>query len=269
MTTTEFLAGLPTYWRNQMLGDTIRYIIFSIGFWLIMWLALARPLRNRQIREQRAPGSQMRREFFYSLRSIMVFSTLMLLPSTAFHFGWWNGPKMARDWSMGWYIASFVLIVVAHDAYFYWAHRASHHPRLFRWVHRQHHRSHNPSPFTAYSFDLWEAVLMGSFVPIWVLLVPTPWDVVDLFALHQIVRNTLLHCGIEVMPARRNGRPLFDWLTTTTHHDLHHARAGWNFGLYFTWWDRWMGTEHPEYHRHFAAAVGRTPTKADAEPVLG
>ncbi|MEO0917088.1 MAG: DUF2147 domain-containing protein, partial [Pseudomonadota bacterium] len=39
--------------------------------------------------------------------------------------------------------------------------------------------------------------------------------------------------------------------TTVTHHDLHHAHAGYNLGLYFTWWDRWMGTEHPNYHDEF------------------
>jgi sterol desaturase/sphingolipid hydroxylase (fatty acid hydroxylase superfamily) len=159
---------------------------------------------------------------------------------------------------------SLVLMILAHDAYFYWVHRLAHHRRLFRRVHHRHHLSHNPTPFTAYSFDLAEAVLMGSFVPLWVLLVPTQWVVVDLFVLHQIVRNTLLHCGIEVMPARADGRPLFDWLTTTTHHDLHHGQMAWNFGLYFTWWDRWMGTEHPRYHARFAAAVRHPRATASA-----
>jgi sterol desaturase/sphingolipid hydroxylase (fatty acid hydroxylase superfamily) len=28
---------------------------------------------------------------------------------------------------------------------------------------------------------------------------------------------------------------------------MHHEHAPRNFGLYFTWWDRFMGTEHPEY----------------------
>lgn len=32
-----------------------------------------------------------------------------------------------------------------------------------------------------------------------------------------------------------------------THHDMHHASGNSNFGLYFTWWDRMMGTEHPQY----------------------
>jgi uncharacterized protein (DUF2147 family) len=113
----------------------------------------------------------------------------------------------------------------------------------------------NPSPFTAYSFDLGEAAVMASFVPLWVFLVPTPWGVTGLFMLHQIVRNTLGHSGYELMPPRSDGRPMFDFLTTTTHHDLHHAQAGWNYGLYFTWWDRLMGTEHPAYHARYAEAV--------------
>jgi hypothetical protein len=44
-------------------------------------------------------------------------------------------------------------------------------------------------------------------------------------------------------------RALFDFLTTVAHHDLHHGQARWNCGLYSTWWDRLMGTEHPDIMR--------------------
>lgn len=111
-----------------------------------------------------------------------------------------------------------------------------------------------PSPFSAYSFDLGEAAVMAIFVPLWVIAVPTPWPALGLFMLHQLARNTIGHSGYELMPATAAGRPMFDWITSTTHHDLHHER-GMNYGLYFTWWDRWMGAEHPEYHARFAAAV--------------
>jgi sterol desaturase/sphingolipid hydroxylase (fatty acid hydroxylase superfamily) len=60
---------------------------------------------------------------------------------------------------------------------------------------------------------------------------------------------------------------LFGWLTTVTHHDLHHAHAGTNFGLYFTFWDRIMGTEDPNYERAFALASGPHSTdERIAEP---
>ena len=115
----------------------------------------------------------------------------------------------------------------------------------------------NPSPFTAYSFDLGEAAINALFVPLWMIIVPTQWPVVGLFMLHQIVRNTIGHSGYELFPATRDGRPLLPWLTTVTHHDLHHAQAGWNYGLYFTHWDRWMGTENPQYMARFAQSVRR------------
>ena len=38
-----------------------------------------------------------------------------------------------------------------------------HRPRLFRRFHRRHHKQQHPSPFTAYSFDLREALLMVFF----------------------------------------------------------------------------------------------------------
>jgi sterol desaturase/sphingolipid hydroxylase (fatty acid hydroxylase superfamily) len=56
-------------------------------------------------------------------------------------------------------------------------------------------------------------------------------------------------------------------MTTVTHHDLHHARAGTNYGLWFTWWDRMMGTEDPTYYARFAEVIARRRgTVAQAEP---
>lgn len=245
-------------WLLNVTTDTSRYAVFAIGVWLVLWVILGPVLKRRKIREQAPPARQMVLEFLISLRSVMIFSTIGLLPFVLERAGWLPGPLIAANLGPAWFWISLALMIVAHDAYFYWAHRTMHDPRLFRRFHRRHHLSHNPSPFTAYSFDLAEAAVMASFVPVWVMIVPTPWPAVGLFVLHQIVRNTLGHSGYEVMPARRDGRPLVDWLTTTTHHDLHHAQAGWNYGLYFTWWDRWMGTEHPEYHARFAKAVRKT-----------
>jgi sterol desaturase/sphingolipid hydroxylase (fatty acid hydroxylase superfamily) len=251
------LADVAGQWLANMRTDLSRYAVFAVGVWLALWIVLAPLLRGRKIRAESPPAGQLRLEFLVSLRSIAIFSTIGLLTFLLERAGWLPGPTIAAQWGPLWFWASLALMIIAHDAYFYWCHRLMHDPRLFRRFHRRHHKSMNPSPFTAYSFDLGEAAIMGSFVPLWMMLVPTQWAVVGLFMLHQIVRNTLGHSGYELMPARSDGRPMFDWLTTTTHHDLHHAQAGWNYGLYFTWWDRIMKTEHPGYHARFAAAVRR------------
>jgi sterol desaturase/sphingolipid hydroxylase (fatty acid hydroxylase superfamily) len=59
--------------------------------------------------------------------------------------------------------------------------------------------------------------------------------------------------------------PWTGWIATTTHHDLHHS-SGHNFGFYFTFWDRWMGTEHPRYREAFREVTGRRRA-SEAQPV--
>jgi len=252
-------------WVANMTTDLGRYAIFAIGVWLVLWVLLAGVMACRKLRETTPPARQLVVEFLISLRSIAIFSTIGLATFGLERAGLLPLPHLAASWGPVWFVVSLSLIIVGHDAYFYWAHRLMHDPRLFRRFHRRHHLSHNPSPFTAYSFDLAEAAVMGTFVPLWMMVVPTPWPAVGLFMLHQIVRNTLGHSGYEVMPARRDGRPLLDWLTTVTHHDLHHLQGRWNYGLYFTWWDRLMGTEHPQYLARFAKAVGRSNAECAAE----
>jgi sterol desaturase/sphingolipid hydroxylase (fatty acid hydroxylase superfamily) len=255
-------------WLMNMETDLTRYAVFAVGVWLALWVLFAPILRGRKVRAESPPTKQLALEFLISLRSVAIFSTIGLFTFLLERFGLLPGPQIAASWGVPWFWASLALMIVAHDAYFYWAHRLVHHPRLFRVFHRRHHKSMNPSPFTAYSFDLGEAAVMASFVPLWMICVPTQWEATGLFMLHQIVRNTLGHSGYELMPARADGRPMFDWLTTTTHHDMHHAQAGWNYGLYFTWWDRLMGTEHPEYHAKFAAVVRKplAPKPANGAP---
>lgn len=49
--------------------------------------------------------------------------------------------------------------------------------------------------------------------------------------------GSLLTCGLRGSPA----------LNTVQHHDMHHRFPTRHFSLYFTHWDRWMGTLHPKY----------------------
>jgi sterol desaturase/sphingolipid hydroxylase (fatty acid hydroxylase superfamily) len=256
-------AHIGEIWLTSVLRETGRYAVLALIVWLALWVVLSVPLRARKIRQDSPTPGRMAVEFLVSMRSIALFATVAVVQTLLSRAGAYPLSHMAYQWGLAWFWPSLVLMIIGHDAFYYWSHRAMHHPRMFRAFHRRHHRSMNPSPFTAYSFDLGEAALMASFVVIWPFVVPTAWPVVQLFLLHQIVRNTMAHCGYELMPARADGRPLLDWLTTTTHHDLHHLTSGTNFGLYFTWWDRWMGTEDPGYLAAFARAAHRPkPTPA-------
>src|SRR5262249_10016213 len=154
-----------------------------------------------------------------------------------------------------WYtLAGLPLLLVLHDAWFYWVHRLMHLRPFFRHFHGLHHRSRTPTPWAAYAFAPGEALLMSLFVPLVTMAIPVHVLVLFVFLAIMIVRNAMGHSGIEFHPRWWIDSPL-DALTTVTHHDLHHQRIGGNYGLYFTWWDRWMGTEFADYREAFREAA--------------
>jgi sterol desaturase/sphingolipid hydroxylase (fatty acid hydroxylase superfamily) len=256
-----FLDFAARVYPGILQHDLLRYVIGAGGTFLVVNVLMRRFLARRQIRSERPGGKQMRWEILASLRTVLIFSLVGFGIALAAQHGLLN---VYRDpAALGWpyFALNVVMLIVAHDAWFYWTHRLMHRPRLYRWFHRLHHRSNNPTPWTSYSFDASEALVNAIYLPIALMLMPTSVLAAFIFTAHMMLRNAIGHCGYEVFPARADGRPLFDWLTTVTHHDLHHARAGTNFGFYFTFWDRMMGTEDPKYHTRFADAVGRQRTE--------
>ncbi len=237
--------------------DFLRYMLGAGGVYLVINVLLAGPLRNRKIRADSPGWRQMRREVLLSLRTVLIFAANGVCIALGAELGVLPIYSELGEYGVVWFAFSTVLIIVVHDAWFYWSHRLIHHPRLFRLAHRAHHRSHNPTPFTSYSFDTAEAVINALFLPLFVALVPMHPLALLIFVSHMMLRNALGHCGYEVFPADSAGRPLFPWLSSVTHHDLHHANARYNMGFYFTWWDRLMGTQHPEYLAEFARSAPR------------
>lgn len=243
--------------------DTLRYLIGAGGVWLVVNLGLAAGLAARKIRPETPGWSQIRRELAASARTVLIFAGIGFGITLAAIFGHLNIYGRIDEHGWPWFAFTVAAIIVAHDAWFYWAHWLMHRVRFLRRTHMVHHRSNNPTPFTSYAFSAAEAAIQAAFLPLFLVLVPMHPAAILIFTGHMMLRNAIGHCGYELFPADRAGRPLFDWMTTVTHHDLHHAEAGSNFGLYFTWWDRWMGTENPRYLSTFARVAGaQSPSPA-------
>ncbi len=234
--------------------DFGRYLVAAALVAALVWGLRRTSLRTRKIQAREATTADKRREFAQSVQTVGVYT----LVSAFIIWGVDAGVLHRFDGSYGWAgdLALLAAIIVAHDAYFYWVHRAMHHPKLFKIFHRAHHRSITPTPWAAYSFAIPEAFVMIAFVPLWLLFVPTPGWVMLTWILFQILRNAMGHSGFELHPRWWLSTPITRWINTTTHHDLHH-NGGFNknYGLYFTWWDKWMGTEHPKYAERFAEVV--------------
>ena len=147
-----------------------------------------------------------------------------------------------------WEVAlSFPLVLIVHDAYFYWTHRWMHGRALFRIVHWEHHKSVAPTVFTAYSFSISEAIVQGLFGVFYVALFPATFATLIFFQFVEIVHTLAIHSGLDLFPSVLVSHPRWGWLAGPTYHDLHHRTAKGNYGLYTRVWDRLMKTEHPDF----------------------
>lgn len=248
------LEALRSVYVAQLVLEGSRYLVAAALVWLLLHVLLRRRLAHRVIAGWPTAGD-LRREIGYSLSTLAVFAALGMAVVGGVLSGQVDIYRDPAKHGWAWLLASLPLMIIWHDAYFYATHRLLHTPWLLRHVHGVHHRSRNPSPWAAYSFHPVEAFVNGMVTPLALLVVPLHWSVVLVFALHQILRNALGHAAVETMPAGFVRHALGRHLTTTTHHHLHHETARGNYGLWFTCWDRWCGTERADYLHRFAQAT--------------
>lgn len=142
-----------------------------------------------------------------------------------------------------WIPGSVLLLMVLQDAYFYWTHRLMHLPRLYRATHHTHHLSKQPSSFASFAFSGWEALAAAWFVPAIAFVVPIHIVAFAAFLVIATVQAVMNHAGWEVYPQRFLDGPLGRWLITARHHNLHHTKFSRNYGLFFRFWDKLMGTD--------------------------
>lgn len=258
-----FLAYDYSSWRYGgaltlilFLAIWLRYIIFSFGFYWSLFKWWRQPLAQRHLSANPVPAAQLKKEFAWSTLTSLFFAGAGTLLVVLWQQGY---TQLYTDWdTFPWWMPglSIVAALFLQETYYYWLHRWMHRPKVYRKLHKVHHDSIQTSAMTSFSFHPYEALLQAIMVPLIVLIVPM--YIYVLFGLLAImtISGTLNHAGVELYPGWLINSPLGPWLIGATHHDLHHKQFRYNFGLYFTFWDRWMGTESPRYKQEIAAKTG-------------
>jgi sterol desaturase/sphingolipid hydroxylase (fatty acid hydroxylase superfamily) len=230
-----------------------RYLIFVVlGF--IAW-AWWRRRGGGNVRLQSRPidRRQLAREALYSSTSILVFalvSIVIILASGKSHRFFYTN---VADYGWPYFVLSLPIMMAIQDTYFYWTHRLMHHRALFRFFHRTHHLSTNPNPLTTYSINPLEAVVDSGGSILILLFLPKHLAVYIIFTYVNTAYAVYGHLGHEILPASWGRHWFGRWINTSVAHNIHHARARYNFGWYFLFWDRWMNTIDPAYEAQMQA----------------
>jgi lathosterol oxidase len=126
-----------------------------------------------------------------------------------------------------------------NDLHFFVIHRVLHWKPLYRSVHIWHHRSVITTPFSAYSFHPMESFLLGSVMPLALLLHAfSPWALLGLTVM-SLILNVSGHLPYEQI---REGSPLFRRLLPhSRYHNRHHREFHTHYAFSLVWLDRWLG----------------------------
>ncbi len=236
---SPFLFGLISSF-----AIAIRYFLVAGAAYFVFWIQGNSKFGERKIQPGKMPRKGvMKREILWSVGSSFVFGF-----SGIWAFKNWFA--LAPGWSLEFSVSGFFrgvltfgVLAFLHDTYFYWMHRMVHHPKLFRMIHRVHHESVTPSPWAAFSFHPLEAILEALILPVLLLFVPVTPVVLICFLVWMTILGVINHLGYDPYFRGFDQHPVFKWMISARNHDYHHTHPDVNFGLYFTCWDRWMGTQ--------------------------
>ncbi len=231
--------------------SVVRYLVIGGLAFLFFYVLLKNKALFAKIQKKWPAKADYYREIFYSLLTFLIFSITPLVLNNPYIKPYTTIYRDIHQHSMVYFWMVFPMMLIVHDAYFYFAHRIMHHPKLFSFFHVVHHKSTNPSPWASFSFQPTEAFIESGIIYLFALTFPV--HVVHLlsFLIFMTLYNVYGHLGFELFPKGANRHWFLKWFNTSVNHNMHHQYFKGNYGLYFTWWDRLMNTTHKEYDKRF------------------
>lgn len=249
---TDFLTGSKSY-AVLLIVIFLRYFIIASIAFLVSYVWNRQSGRLKKIQPKFPYRNDYLREILYSITTAFIFAGIgyivFLTPVKEYTQAYFS----IEERGVGYLILSIALIIVVHDTYFYWTHRLMHYPPVYRWFHKVHHLSVNPSPWAAMAFHPLEAVIEAGIIVVVVFLFPVHPLAIGIFLLFMMVYNVYGHLGYELYPKGFSRSMIGKWINTSVNHNQHHQYFKGNYGLYFLFWDRLMGTIRGDYDEHFEA----------------
>ncbi len=228
-----------------------RYFIIAGLFYAAFYIWFPRRWQQRKINSRSYNRGQFKKEISWSIATALLFALSGAATLVLWQKGFTKVYINATDYAIWWLPVSLIIALLVHETYYYWLHRWMHHPKVFRVVHKVHHDSNITSPWTAFSFHPIEGFFQALFLPLILLVLPMHLHVLIIQLTIMTFSSVINHLDIEIYPKNFHKHFLGRWLIGATHHSLHHKQFRYNYGLYFTFWDKWKKTESPLYEKLF------------------
>lgn len=206
--------------------SVIYFVFTSFSYWLAR--AIKQPISHKPVSKH-----QIRTEVTQSLRSIAIFSAGILVPWGMIKTGL---AGITLETSTMRIISDCIMLIIWNDLHFYIIHRVLH--AKFKKAHGVHHQSVTSTSFAAYSISITEALLLGSVMPLAMLVYTFSLEALLLLPIWSIFINTLSHSNCDLFP-KANPYSLLGFIK---HHQHHHSHYSGNYSFFFGQLDIWLGT---------------------------
>mmetsp|Transcript_70814 Transcript_70814/g.166190 ORF Transcript_70814/g.166190 Transcript_70814/m.166190 type:complete len:269 (+) Transcript_70814:69-875(+) len=163
-----------------------------------------------------------------------------------------NSPLITRDLGSVTILngpVALLSVILLNDMFYAPAHRMLHHPSIYAFIHKHHHRSVYPTRgnIDARNEHPLEQLIAMS---LWMTAVHIAALTTGLHAVALGMHLALMTTGASLNHAGYDFEIRFlgvDWYSTGSH-EMHHRRPDKNFGQFTMLWDKLMGTFIPYVH---------------------
>ncbi|CAG8165805.1 unnamed protein product [Penicillium salamii] len=229
-------SNITIYKSTQCLTKTMRTRLFAMIMYLLGSLVLYHTLFDKRLlRHPRFLTNQIKLEINQGISAIPTITLLTVPFFLAEIRGWsklYDFTSQSPFW--GYTLLQYPLFICFTDSGIYWIHRGLHHPLVYRWLHKPHHKWAVPTPFASYAFhplDGWSQSLPYHIFPM-----IFPLQKVAYLGLFVFVTMwTVLIHDAEYLPTS-------EIINGASCHTMHHLYFNYNYGQFTTAWDRLGGT---------------------------
>jgi len=129
------------------------------------------------------------------------------------------------------------------DMLIYYIHRGLHWGPLYKYIHKTHHTYRYTTPFSSHAFHFLDGTAQACPYFIFVYLFPMHDILFGIMFFFVNAWTISIHDQVDF-----SGQLSF--INSTGHHTIHHTEFNYNYGQYFTLWDRINGTHRDGTQTH-------------------
>jgi len=239
----------PNYWPTQLftcwlflwVSSVIFYFTVAGSSYLFFFVRKAQTYRPDTVPTDLT--QQIRTEIGIAMRHLPGMAVVLAPAAFGVTRGWSKLYYNVDDYGWIYLFCTVPLFLFFTDMLIYYIHRGLHIGPIYKHVHKTHHTYRYTTPFSSHAFHFLDGTAQGCPYFIYIYLFPTHY-------IMFVVLFIFVNCWTISIHDQVDFTGQLSFVNSTGHHTIHHTEFNYNYGQYFTLWDRVNGTHKDGFQTH-------------------